>query len=204
MKKIIFLAILVSLLVGCFNKELTKLDDDAIIIAFGDSLTYGYGASQFESYPVVLQNLINRKVINEGVNGNSTTDGLNRIKQVLNENKPDLIIIGLGGNDMLRKIPDNKIKENLDKMIKIAKEKQSQVVLLATPKPSLMGLITNLDDAEFYKEVAKENGVHLIEDIYSKWLSEEEYKSDPVHLNAKGYQKVAEEIADFLESKGAI
>lgn len=204
MKKILITLLSLSLLLGCSKKDLVHITENSTIVAFGDSLTYGYGANHSESYPEFLKRKINFNVINEGVNGNTTQDGLQRIESVLSEHTPTLIIIGLGGNDMLRKIPEETTKENLTKMIKISKDKGIQVVLLATPRPSIFGAITSLSDATFYKIIAKENNVPLIENVYSKWLSKEEYKSDLIHLNAKGYEKVAEDIYDFLKKHGAI
>lgn len=205
MKKIFFVLIAsLFVLTACGKKDLLPISQEEKILAFGDSLTFGYGASPFESYPSRLEELIDRKVINEGINGHTTVDGLNRIEGVINEHNPSLIIIGLGGNDMLRKIPEDNIKQNLSKMIDIAKKQNIQIVLLATPKPSGLGLVGFLEDANLYEEVARNNNVPLIKNIYSKWLSKNEYKSDPIHLNAKGYTKVAEEIADFLKSNGAI
>lgn len=204
MKKILITLIISILATGCAKKSLTPIPNDSKIVAFGDSLTFGYGANSNESYPKILQNKINITVINEGISGDTTTDGLERIHEVLEKNSPSMILIGLGGNDMLRKINEEKIKNNLRKLIEISQDKGIQVVLLATPQPSLMGIFTSLSDAEFYKEIAKEKNVPLIEDVYSKWLSKSEYKSDPIHLNAKGYEKVAEQIAEFLEDEGAI
>lgn len=204
MKKILITLIISILTTGCAKESLTPLPNNSTIVAFGDSLTFGYGASPNDSYPSVLKNKINMTVINEGISGDTTEDGLDRIYEVLEENKPALILIGLGGNDMLRKISEEKIKANLKKLIDISQENGVQVVLLATPKPSLIGAFTSLSDADFYKEIAEEKNVPLIEDVYSKWLSDQEYKSDPIHLNAKGYEKVAEHVAQFLEDAGAI
>jgi acyl-CoA thioesterase-1 len=204
MKKILITLIISILTTGCAKESLTPLPNNSTIVAFGDSLTFGYGASPKDSYPSLLKSKININVINEGVSGDTTEDGLDRIHEVLEENKPSLILIGLGGNDMLRKVNEEIIKDNLKKLIDISKASGSQVVLLATPKPSLIGAFTSLSDAGFYEEIAKEKNVPLIEDVYSKWLSKSEYKSDPIHLNAKGYEKVAEQIAEFLEDAGAI
>ncbi len=205
MKKIFFVLIAsLFVLTACGKKDLLPISQEGKILAFGDSLTFGYGASTADSYPVKLEELIDRKVINEGINGNTTEDGLRRIESVINEHNPSLIIIGLGGNDMLRKMPEDNIKQNLSMMIEIAKKENIQIVLLATPRPSGLGLVGFLEDAKFYEEVAKNNSVPLIQNVYSKWLSKNEYKSDPIHLNAKGYQQVAEDIADFLKSSGAI
>lgn len=207
MKKIIAIIIIffiTNLLLGCSNKKMERLPVDATILAFGDSLTFGYGAPQTDSYPVKLSQEIQRKVINAGVNGDTTEDGLNRIEQALNEHNPKLIIIGLGGNDMLRGVNPDTIKNNLKRLIEISQKQGVRVILLAEPQPNGLALIAGLSDSNIYEEVAKETDTLLISKVYSKWLSKQEYKSDLIHLNAKGYEKVAKDIAEFLKDKGAI
>lgn len=203
MKKII-LACLLVLLSACSKVEVEPLSKGDTILAFGDSLTYGYGAYAGFSYPEQLSKIIKMKVVNAGVNGNTTKDGVNRLSEVMNEHKPKLVLLGLGGNDMLRKVPEQTIIDNLTLLIKQIKAKDAQVVLLATPKPSLLGSVGYLNDADFYKKIAKQENVLLIEDVYSKFLSKSEYKSDLIHLNQKGYALVAEEIADFLKDNNFI
>jgi lysophospholipase L1-like esterase len=204
MKKFYIILLTSIFLWGCSKKESIKISEDSTIVAFGDSLTFGYGASQNESYPNVLKEKIGINVVNEGISGNTTKDGVNRIEAVISEHNPSLILVGLGGNDMLRNVSEEETKENLSKIIKISQSKGIQVILLATPKPSGLGLIGYLSDAEFYKELAEQHNVLLIEDVYSKWLEKNEYKSDQIHLNSKGYQKVAEHIAEFLKEENLI
>lgn len=200
MKKII-LSIVILCLSAC-SKKITELPENAKIVAFGDSLTYGYGASPEESYPARLEYLINRKVINSGVNGNTTKDGLNRLEEIINM-KPSLVILGLGGNDMLQKKPTIETINNLKQIIEKLKEKNINVILLAVPKPSIFGLVGGLSDADFYEKIAKEEKIELISS-YSKNLSKEENKSDPIHLNAKGYALVAEDIAKKFKEFGLV
>ncbi len=198
MKKI-FLIISVLFLSACSKVDVEPLGRKDTIVAFGDSLTFGYGASIESSYPNQLSRIIRMKVVNAGVNGNTTKDGLDRIDQILEEHNPKLILLGLGGNDMLRKVAEQNIINNLSALIQKIKSKNIQVVLLPTPKPSLLGAVGYLSDADFYKDLAKKENVLLIDNIYSKYLSSGEYKSDLIHLNQKGYSMVAKDIAEFLE-----
>lgn len=198
MKKLLIL-LNILILSACSKVEVSKLSTTDKIVAFGDSLTYGYGASKNSSYPSKLEQIINIKVVNEGINGNTTEDGLRRVDDLINKHNPQLILLGLGGNDMLRKIPEQTTVNNLRLLIKKIKEKNIQVILLATPKPSILGSIGYLKDASFYEKLAKEENVLLIENIYSDFLSKSEYRSDLIHLNDKGYELVAKEIAKFLE-----
>ena len=95
-----------ALLAGCGGNvpRLGKLVASDVIVAFGDSLTFGTGASESESYPIVLGQLIARKVVRAGVPGEVTEGGLARLQDVIDEHKPKLMIVCLGGNDMLRKV----------------------------------------------------------------------------------------------------
>jgi lysophospholipase L1-like esterase len=200
MKKII-LSIAIICLSACSNK-MNELPQNAKIVAFGDSLTYGYGAIPEQSYPAKLEKIINRKVINSGVNGNTTKDGLDRVESIIEMN-PSLVILGLGGNDMLQKKSTTETIKNLKEIIEKLKQKNINVVLLAVPKPSVFGLVSGLSDADFYEKIAKEEKIELISS-YSKHLSKEENKSDPIHLNAIGYNLVAEDIAQKFKSFGLI
>ena len=190
-------------LIGC-GPKLEQIPQDKKIVAFGDSLTFGYGTSQDKSYPIQLGKLINREVVNEGINGNTTRDGLNRINKVLTEHQPHTVLVSLGGNDMLRKYSVEETEKNLKEIIDTIQAKNIQVILIAEPQPSLMGAMLKLNDADIYEKVAKEMKVPLIEDVFSTYLSKQEYKSDVIHLNEQGYKLVAQDIAKYLEKYEAI
>lgn len=201
LKKItlVFATLLVVACSGSNNK--INLENNKLVLAFGDSLTFGYGVTQNNSYPAILSDILKTKVINSGINGNTTQDGLRRIEEELEENKPELVILGLGGNDLLRKVPQEETVKNLKEMIKIIKSYDAKIILLPSPKPSYLGLVGHLKDAEFYQEIAKQENVLIIEDVYSEYLSDNEYKSDLIHLNEKGYKLVAEKIAEYIMVK---
>lgn len=200
----LIIAITLSLSACSDHEDVVKLTDNAKIVAFGDSLTYGYGASSInDSYPSKLQSLIGYTVINEGFSGDTARNGVRRIVDVVEENDPDLVIVGLGGNDMLRK-QDEHLEENLSKIVEYLMSRNIQVVILAEPQPSIAFLVKSLNDAEVYETVAKKYNVPLIENVYSKYLSDYKYKSDAIHLNSDGYALVAEDIADELRSIGLI
>ena len=165
-----------------------------VIVAFGDSLTFGYGASPQKSYPDILQSLINIKIVNMGQNGATTADSISRLDDVL-EHNPKLVLVSLGGNDMLRKYSDSSIVNNLSIIIKTLKQKKIEVILIAQPRPSAVGVyITGLTDADFYEKIAKEEKIPLISQAFSKPLSKDNLKSDLIHLNNEGYQLVAYDI----------
>ena len=169
------------------------------MLAFGDSITYGSGAGPQESYPAVLAQLINRRVVGEGVPGEVTANGLQRLPEVLDEVKPKILLLCLGGNDMLRKVEPVATESNLRTMVRMARDRGIAVVLIAVPKPALFG-----GNASFYQAIAREDDLHLESEILKDILYDNELKADPIHPNAKGYRRMAEAIAELLRKAGAV
>lgn len=198
----LLLAALVFALAGCGGggyPKLQKLDPQATILAFGDSLTFGTGVSAGESYPAVLESLVGRRVVRSGVPGEVSEEGLARLPEVLEQVKPQLLVLCHGGNDFLRKLDDAKTRENVREMVKLARERGIAVVLLATPKPGF-GLAT----PAFYAEVGAEQGAPVEVEILQSVLSDRSLKSDLIHPNAKGYRKMGEAVAKVLKKSGAV
>jgi acyl-CoA thioesterase I len=194
------LAVAATALSACSKSPaIQKLDADATILAFGDSLTFGTGAAANESYPAQLQKLISRHVIASGVPGETSAEGLARLPRTLDEHKPKLLILCHAGNDFLRKLGDEQAKINVRAMIKLAVDKGIAVVLIATPKPGLV-----VRTPEFYKEIAKEFAIPFDNAMLKKVLTDNDLKSDLVHPNAKGYSHIAEELAKLLTRAGAV
>ncbi len=201
--KLAFL-VLISLLFFIANcggeqPELKPLKPSATILAFGDSLTYGTGASKQKSYPAVLNQLTGIKVINAGIPGEISIEGKNRLTGLLKKYKPDLVILCHGGNDLLQKLDKSQIINNLKTMIKMIKDSQSQVVLLSVPKPGIF-----LSPATFYEEIAAEMQIPIKTGVLSEIISNNELKSDAVHPNAKGYYQMAEAVLELLIESEAI
>lgn len=179
--------------------KLAPLGPNDVILAFGDSLTYGTGASEAESYPAVLAQLINRNVVRAGVPGETTEGGLARLDGVLDEHRPSMVILSLGGNDMLRKVDESIVRANLRRIIETIRGRGISVVMFGVPKPSL-----GAGAPEFYAELAKEFGIPYEGKIVASVLYSPGEKSDPIHPNAKGYRRMAEAFADLLKRAGAI
>jgi acyl-CoA thioesterase-1 len=185
---------------ACSEKaKLQALDVNADILAFGDSLTYGTGTSRDKAYPAVLAKMINRNVINAGVPGEISEKGLSRLASLIAQHQPDLIIICHGANDILRKLNIDQTKSNLQKMIDLAKQNNSQVVLIAVPEFSLF-----LNTSPIYLELAEENQLPVANDILAEILANNAYKADHIHPNAEGYQLLAAEIASILKQSGGV
>ena len=190
-----------GLLAGCGERTppLPRLDANAVVLAFGDSLTYGTGASAPESYPAVLERLIGRKVVVAGVPGEVSATGLERLSEALEQTQPKLLILCHGGNDFLRKLPETQAAANVRAMVKLARDKGVDVVLLGVPKLGLTG-----SPAGFYAEIAKEFRIPYDGDVLKTVLTDNALKSDWVHPNAKGYARIAGSLAELLKRAKAI
>ncbi|PHQ65759.1 MAG: arylesterase [Sulfurimonas sp.] len=170
------------------------LDEDSVILAFGDSITQGFGASVNTSYPAYLQEKSGLKVINAGINGEISSEGLLRLPALL-EQKPDLVILCHGGNDILQKLPLEDLKKNLTKMVRLIKDSGSKVILVAVPDFHIFGFST----LSLYDEVAAEEGVLLEDDVLTHIELNRALKSDYVHPNAKGYEMMADAFLKILK-----
>ena len=178
---------------------LPKLGSHDVIVAFGDSLTHGTGASADTAYPAVLASLTGLAVINAGVPGDTTASALQRLPAVLAEHQPRLVLLCLGGNDMLRKQPESTTENNLRLLVQTIRASGANVVLIGVPAPKLFG-----GAPDFYARIAKDMGLPLEQDIFSDVLKDNRLKSDPIHANAAGYRVVAERLAEFLREAGAL
>lgn len=195
---VLLLALVMSAGCGERGSGLTQLRANAVILAFGDSLTRGTGAALNNSYPAVLANLTGRKVVNAGVPGEVTAQALKRLPAELDKHKPDLVVLIHGGNDLLRR-NSRETAANLREMIKLAREKGSEVVMLGVPAPSLI-----LRSAGFYADVAEETGTPIDDEALADILGRPSNKSDTVHPNGKGYALLAEAVQALLARHGAL
>jgi len=197
----LLVVLLFAACVGCGQKVpgVAPVGPNDVIVAFGDSLTFGTGAAENESYPAALAQLIGRKVVRAGVPGEVTEGGLQRLAAVIEEHRPALMIVCLGGNDMLRKVNEAQTKANLREIIRTIRASGISVVLVGVPKPALI-----TGTAGFYAEIAKEFNVPYEGKVVSDVLHQLDLKSDTIHPNAKGYRKMAEAIAELLRKAGAV
>jgi acyl-CoA thioesterase-1 len=192
---------LAGLLGACGRRSATlaRLPTDAVVLAFGDSLTYGTGAGSGQNYPAQLETLIGRKVVASGIPGEVSAAGLARLPAVLDEVKPQLVILCHGGNDILRRLSESQTAENLRAMVRLAQSRGAAVVLIGVPKPGIFP-----STADFYGDIADEFKAPHEGGILKKVLTDNALKSDTVHPNAAGYRKIAEAIGDLLRSAGAV
>jgi acyl-CoA thioesterase-1 len=179
--------------------QIAKLPSDGVVLAFGDSITFGTGVAPAESYPSVLEKLIGRRVVNAGVPGEVTAEGRVRLASVLDEYNPGLMILCLGGNDFLRHQDETGTAENLRAMISLARSRGVSVLLIGVPK---LGL--GLEMPKLYGELAKEFAIPLEGKALKQILSKGSLKSDAIHPNAAGYSILAESVAQLLRNSGAL
>ena len=200
-----FLALTVLLLaVACGGtKKETALPAGSKVLAIGDSLTAPHGVKPGEDWPTLLAQKTGWIVINAGVSGDTSTGALARLPGLLDEHQPQLVLVSLGGNDMLRKVPSAQTVANLGSMLDLVKARGAKAALLATPKPSIAGAVFNsLSAADFYADVAKDRKVPLIKDALPEVLSDTALKSDQLHPNSAGHALLAEKIHADLKKVG--
>ena len=193
-------AVVVLLLFGCGERpKLERLPSDAVVLAFGDSLTYGTGATEEESYPAQLEKLIGRRVVRAGVPGEVTAHALERLPGALDEHEPRLLLLCIGGNDFLRRLGNQQAERNVREMVKLARSRGVAVLLIGTPEPGL-----TVSPPAFYAGIAKEYRLPYEEAIMGQVLKDNNLKSDPIHPNARGYRLIAEKVAERLKQSGAL
>ncbi len=203
MKYLLGFGIIIIILFSLQKKEedfIMPLNTEHTILAFGDSLTYGYGASYTESYPALLSSLSGRKVINAGINGATSDEGLRRLPELLDDKSIQLMILCFGGNDILKNQSMKALKNNLKKMVSMAREKEVETLLVSVPNISLFGL----SPLALYEEVSEEENIPLLNGVLADILSQPALKNDQIHPNALGYKLMADKIYESLVENGWI
>ena len=193
-------AVVLLLIWGCGERpKLERLPGDAVVLAFGDSLTFGTGATEQESYPAQLEGLIGRRVVRAGVPGEVTAQALARLPGALDEHAPKLLLLCIGGNDFLRRLGNPQAERNVRDMVQLAKSRGVAVLLIGTPEPGF-----SVSPPAFYANIAKELRVPYEGGIIGEVLIDRALKADPIHPNARGYRVIAERLAEKLKQSGAI
>jgi len=201
--KYILITLVIGLILFTFLKkdfDIQTLHPQNSILAFGDSLTYGYNAKPTESYPAVLSAMTGLNIINAGIPAETSQEGLRRLAKHLEDSSIKLMILCFGGNDIMQQVPMTILKNNIKTMIHMAKEKDIDVLLISVPNLTLFGL----SPLPLYEEIADEENILLISGLLSDVLSNPSLKSDQIHPNALGYKQIAEEIVEKLKENSWI
>jgi len=192
--------LLIAAAAGCGDKaKLSRLPGDAVVLAFGDSLTFGTGAAEHESYPAQLEKLIGRRVARAGVPGEATAQALARLPAALDEHAPRLMLLCIGGNDFLRRLGNGQAESNVREMVKLARSRGVEVLLIGTPEPGF-----SVTPPAFYAGIAQQFALPYEAAVIGEVLRDNGLKSDPIHPNARGYGVIAERVAERLRKSGAI
>lgn len=175
------------------------------IVAFGDSLTAGFGLTEKESYPYLLQQQLNAdgynyEVVNAGVSGDTSLGGLERIDWVLDAGDVEILILELGANDLLRGVPPEKMKENLDKIITKAKAKNIKVLLCGMLAPPTMGSEYQRAFTVAFPDLAAKHKVAFLPFVLENVaLHKELNQADGIHPNAEGEKIMTANIYQALK-----
>ena len=182
------------------SADYAALSDDSVILATGDSLTHGFGTQNpaLESYPAILERVSGYRVVNAGIKGETSAEGLRRISGLLERYKPALTIICYGGNDILQHLSMEKLEENLNKMVETVQSHGSKAMLIAVPNFGLTGL----KPLDLYSDVADRYDIPIVKNALADILSSYSLKSDYIHPNAKGYRVLSQEVYRVMRDNG--
>ena len=184
---------------------LQALPAGSVALALGDSITHGTGAAPEAAYPAQLAQLTGWNVINGGVPGDTSAQALARLPALLAEHKPALVIVSLGGNDFLRRLPESETLSSLRRAVTLSREAGAQVLLVAVPRPTLAAAVgAGLSDHPLYDKLAGEMALPLHAGGWALVLGDEKYKSDQIHGNAAGYRVFAEGLVTSLRAIGLL
>jgi acyl-CoA thioesterase I len=162
-------------------------------VAFGDSLTAGYGAEHGNDYPTVLGKKLAIAIENFGRNGETSKDGLNRVDSIAQKH-PRVVLLCFGGNDALQQVPREETFRNLGTMIDRLQQQGTFVVLIGIRSATLRD-----KNASWFKQLARDKHVLHVPNILEGVLAHPDMMSDEVHPNDKGYAFIAERIANELQ-----
>ena len=169
---------------------------DGPIVCFGDSLTRGAGAEAEQSYPAVLAGLLGREVLNRGRDGETSEGALERLDADVLAPSPSVVIITLGGNDMLQRLPIDVTVGSLRKIFERILGAHAMVVYLAIHPP-----FVNEERMDRVKELSRELGVFYIDTAMAGMWGDRKLMSDQIHPNAAGYRLIAERVRDALKGR---
>lgn|SRR3989338_637692 len=200
MQKIIIIILAVVLVIGVlffiFRKSPTITNyppQGKTIVAFGDSLVEGVGATAGNDFVSLLSYKIGEPIINMGVSGNTSVDGLARVEQVTAQD-PKIVLVLFGGNDFLRKVPIEETFKNIDEIVAKLQSEGAVIILLG-----IKGGILGDQYAEHFEKIAENRGTLYVPNVLAGLIGNGKYMDDAIHPNDAGYEKIAEKIYPVLK-----
>ena len=198
--------LLLVTLAGCARDKKTAqpVPPGSTVLALGDSLTFGTGASAETSYPTVLAGLTGWNVVNAGVSGDTSAQALARLPALLAEHHPKLVIVSIGGNDFLRKLPESDTRAHVHAICKQSLDAGAQVLLVAVPRATVAAALGQMTDHALYAEVAKDLKIPLQREAWGEVLAQPDLRADAVHANARGYAQFARSVQGTAAAVGLL
>lgn len=199
----LWLVVAGCLAAACSSPAHDPVPPGGVVLVLGDSISAGYRLAPEDAWPARLAARTGWVVVNGGVSGDTTGQARERLPGLLEAHRPALVIVELGGNDMLRRSSLAEAARNLEAIIEQIRDAGARPVLMAIPQPSLAGAVFQaLSDAPVYEEVADKMRVPLVADIVSDVLSDPAFKLDQLHPNAEGSRILADKAAEALHELG--
>ena len=198
--------LLLVTLAGCARDKKTAqpVPPGSTVLALGDSLTFGTGASAETSYPTVLAGLTGWNVVNAGVPGDTSAQALARLPALLAEHQPKLVIVSIGGNDFLRKLPESDTRTHVHAICKQALAAGAQVLLVAVPRATVAAALGQMTDHALYAEVSEDLKIPLQREAWGEVLAQPDLRADAVHANARGYAQFARSVQGTAAAVGLL
>jgi acyl-CoA thioesterase-1 len=167
-------------------------------VAFGDSLTEGYGASEGRSYPALLSKRLGVEIVNAGRSGDTTSSALQRLEEVARL-RPRVVLLCLGGNDALNRDPQSSMFSNLGAIIDRFHQEGSFVVLIGIRSASLRD-----QNQKHFRELARDKRVFYVPDMLKGVVFKPVYMSDAIHPNDAGYERIVDRMEQALKPLMAV
>jgi len=185
-----------TLMVFSSNNQTEIVNRDSTgqtVVAFGDSLVEGVGADDGSNFVDILSKRIGEPIVNEGISGDTTVDGLARVDEVI-KHDPRIVIVLLGGNDAIKNISKEETFANLERIVKSLQDNGSAVILVGVQS----GILRDVNKKE-YNKLSSKLGTAYVPNILEDIIGSPDLMSDPIHPNEAGYLIMADRIEPVLQ-----